>query len=450
METHLIKNYRHHMLNRLQFIQRIKKAGNTHKQYILNLTTTFISQSAGALSLLILTPILFRELGTEAFSWYGVLLNIVVLSAFLDFGMNTSLLRRIIHEPQRAQELISVQFFFFIGIGIASIPAYYFLLHRNSSQSDIAHAVTSICIATLVTQQMLAVLFDVIIQSVNKIFLGRMIRIGKVVLELFLLLLVVKKGSVLWLLSSSILINTIYILVLMYYARKNLSYKLKLQFFSFSILAEHFRYSSWYFLAILATVLTLNSQMILLASLVSAAFVAKYVLVSRFYDVVRTGLVNFTIILFPKLISIQADGDWKVLKKIHQRMMIRIAGLCILTFCIINFIGEPLFILWSGQSSNDILELFRLYAVFVLLLVADSVSAIFLSALKWNKIQTIVAIIQGVLSLVLSYYLIPLKGISGLAIASIIALIFTNFIFNPVYLIIHINRKIQAMQIESA
>ncbi len=64
-----------------------KDVGN-HLRYFSNLGATFLSQSVSAISILVLTPVLMRNLGVEKFGLYGVLLNIVIFSSIFGFGLN--------------------------------------------------------------------------------------------------------------------------------------------------------------------------------------------------------------------------------------------------------------------------------------------------------------------------------------------------------------------------
>jgi O-antigen/teichoic acid export membrane protein len=427
----------------LPIFSLIRNTTGKQKRYILNLAATFVSQAASAFSLLILTPVFHRSLGSELFGIYGVLLNLIVFSSIIDFGMNTGLLRRIIHEPQKANVLISTQFFFFIISTIASIPVFYLVFRERAIQDTGPHLMTAVLIAILVSQNILSVLFDVLIQSANKIFIGKMIRIGKVALEFVMLYLISEMKSVNWLLITSITINCIYIWVLVIHSRREVAYKISIRFFDIRILAGHFNYCIWYFLAIVATMLVFNTQLMVLASMVSAALVAKYVLVNRFFEVLRIGLSNFTIVLFPRLVSIQTEGNWIALRSIYLRVILRVFLLCAFIYAMLVWIGEPIFIAWSGEKEADTLELFRYFGIFVLMIAIDSVSAVFMSALKFNKMQTVIGIGQGLLSLILAYVFVASRGIAGMAIASIVALSATNFIFNPVYLLSRLNKEIR-------
>jgi len=48
--------------------------------------------------------------------------------------------------------------------------------------------------------------------------------------------------------------------------------------------------------------------------------------------------------------------------------------------------------------------LFSVFAVFIMFIVMDNVSATFISALKLNQVPTLVSILQGILGLTLGYF----------------------------------------------
>jgi O-antigen/teichoic acid export membrane protein len=70
-----------------------------------------------------------------------------------------------------------------------------------------------------------------------------------------------------------------------------------------------------------------------------------------------------------------------------------------------------------------------------MLILFDNVSALFLSALKLNRMSTIVSIVQGILVLVLTTLTIGEYGLIGVVLSSILALCMTSLLFNPIYLV---------------
>jgi|GEM_PF-331417 len=405
-----------------------------YKRYLSNLGASFLSQAVTAASILLLTPVLLASLGEQMFGIYGILLNIIALSVVFDFGLNIGLLRKLIHEKEQSVHVVNAVFFFFILLSIIAVPLFYFLFRFDILKSDGQYFITGIFTALIVGQNMLAVFFDVMIQSADKIFVGKMIRVVKTVVEFLVLYMLSKFGSIKWILAGSAVINFVYLLVLARYARKEVSYRLSFSYFRWNILTDHLRYSFWYFQATISSVLVYNAQIIMIGSLVAPASVSRYFMVMRFFEVIRTGIGNFTLILFPSLSIMQAAADWHRLQRMFLRVLLRVVVLVILMGLLMLTIGEQLFIYWSKYNDQATLQLFRWYILLITLLLIEHVPFTFLSAFKFNKLPAVVGTIQGIAGLILTWFLVPVYGIAGAVISSVIALLGTNFLFNPVYL----------------
>ena len=405
-----------------------------HRVYLLNLGTTFASQAVTALSIFILTPLLLERLGKEDFGWYGYLLNIVAFSAMLDFGMNMGLLRRIILEKDAAEKYLNTLFFFFVGIGILAIPAFGALFYSKLLSSRELPWLSGFFVAALACLFLLSYLFDTVINTGGKIYISKSIRIIKLLAELALSLYLLRYNDVYLLLGGAVAVNLLYILALFFAAKYQHAFTLRWSNASVHALADHFRYSRWFFLASLATLITFNGQIFMLASIGGEKKVAQFLIVHRFFEVLRLALTNFTVVLTPRITTLQGEQNLLQIRKIYTLVMLRMSAGLILFFLMLYFWGLPVFQWWSGVRLPEVNQLFYVYAIFIWLIILDSVSAIFLGAMGINRIQTIVALLQGGLSLLLTYLLYPSFGITGLAMASCIALLATNFFFNPLYL----------------
>ncbi len=413
-----------------------------HTRYLSNLSFTFISQAVTALSALVLTPFLVKELGPQQFSIYGVILNLIIFSSIFDFGLNTGLLRKLIHNLTEKEKLISVMFFFYLFSFILAIPFYVYLFKSGYVKLANNEIFTPLFVAVIVLQNILSVLFDVIIQSVNKIFVGKIIRIIRTIIEFILLFFICRLGSVVLLLIATASVNLFYLIALFIYSKKEVKYALSITKFSIATLRDHLYYCFWYFQSAIASVMVFNAQTILISNFVDSINVARYLLVTKFYEVIGVGIANFTMVLFPSLSNLQAKGNWVQLKKTFLNVLIRVSLLVVLVFSIVLTIGKKVFISWSNYNDALILNLFQFYSFFVAIIIIEHVPTVFLSALKLNKWPSIVATIQGIMGLVISYLLLPKYGIIGAIIASLVSFILTNCWFNPYYLIRNLNRKI--------
>lgn len=409
--------------------------------YLLNLITTFLSQACSAGLIILLIPILQENFSIAEFSNYGVLLNIILFTSAFDFGLNLGLMRRLIQERVKASILISSSFFFYLLLFAISIPVFLVLFYTNLFQTNGGFFYYALLTSLLVLQTIVATLFDVILQASNKIFVGKLIRIGKTMVEFFLLFYLSKQGSAAVLLLASGVLNFFFIGTLFFFSKRETDYTISLSKFSWYALVDHIKYSFWYFLNSIGVVFVFNSQIIMLNALASKTEVASYILVSRFLDVVRMGATNFTVILFPSLAAKEVMGEWNDLRKTYFKVLTGVFFLCACILVFLLTIGKYIFQYWSGQTGNEIDQLFTIFSVFTILIVIDNVSSVFLHALRLNKVQTIISIGQGILALSVGYFLLKEMGVIGFAIGSIIALLLTNFVYNPVYLISQLKKK---------
>lgn len=168
--------------------------------------------------------------------------------------------------------------------------------------------------------------------------------------------------------------------------------------------------------------------------MVVPAAVSKYYIVMRFFEVIRTGMGNFTMILFPSLSLLQVKANWVQLKRMFVQVFLRVCLMVVVAMAIVLTIGEQFFSYWSKYYDVETIELYRWYAVLIAFLLIEHVPVVFLSALKFNKLPAIVGTMQGLIGLLLTYFLVPYYGIAGAVMSSLIALLCTNFFFNPVYL----------------
>ncbi|MDB5210584.1 MAG: hypothetical protein JWQ30_1411 [Sediminibacterium sp.] len=413
--------------------------GKVSVNYLVNLTTTFLSQACSAGIIILLTPVLQRNFSVEEFGNYGVLLNIVLFTSAFDFGMNIGLLRRIIHEQNRISALVSSTFFFYVTLFVVSVPLFCILYFKNILQTGDHFFYNAFLTSLIVVQNIVAMLFDIILQTKNKIFQGKLIRIGKLIIEFTVLLYCSHYNSATLLLFASSLVNFLYIITLFIFSKKQVDYRISIWLFRWRSLIDHMRYSLWYFLNAVSVSIVFYSQIIMLNQLVSRAEIAKYVLVTRFLDAIRLGATNFTTILFPSLAIAEAQGEWDVLRKTYFKILTRVSLLAVIGLIFLLTAGKVVFQYWSGR--NDINDLYSFFCLFTTLIVIDNVSSVFLHAFRLNKVQTIISIGQGMLALLIGLILLKKMGIAGMAVGSVIALLLTNFIYNPAFLISRFNKK---------
>jgi O-antigen/teichoic acid export membrane protein len=302
----------------------------------------------------------------------------------------------------------------------------------------------ALLLALLVAQNMMALLFEAVLQSVNKIYVSKWIRVGRTVLEAGLLYVVSGSQRPEWLLLATLLVNVIFIITLSVVTRREVDLSISLAAFRLKELGGQLRYSFWYFQSMLAAVIAYNVQIVLLAQYLSVGQMTIFLLVFKFFEVIRTAMTNFTQVLFPSISMLQAEQKWSQLLRTFRRVLLRVVGFSLLVFTILLWVGNDFFNWWSGYDTLESNTLFKVYALYVFLLVIDHVSVVFLLGLKFNRLPSIVSTIQSFLSLVATVYFIQWTGLSGAVLASLLLFATTSLIFNPLYVLYQLKQRITA------
>jgi len=401
--------------------------------YLANIAATFGAQFVTALSVLILMPRLLDALGEEQFAVYGIILNAIIFGGMFDFGMSVGLLRRLIHENNQAGKLITLVFTFYMLTFIIGTPVLL-LLHSVTDKFMSGLTLFQVVLMTiLILQNILATLFDIVIQSTQKIFKAKMIRMVKILAELISILLVLEQGNLNGVLLCMVVFNLVYVLLLRHQSMEIVGKDQPLFSLNFTLLKEHLNYSLWYFLAALSTILVFNSQLFVLDIMAGPHVVAQFVLFNRFFEIIRFAVSNFTVVLQPAIVDSEVNSPEKV-KHLYKTAVLRVFLLLTGVFLIFNQWGYDIFMWWSKNKYPFDKSLFQLFLFYTILILIDNVSALFLSALKLNKTTTIISLVQGALVVMAPVFFFSTHGLFGVIAASCAALLLTNFIFNPVYL----------------
>ena len=282
-----------------------------NRVYLINLAATFSSQAATAIAIILLTPLLLTQLGETGFSLYGVVLNLIVVASVFDFSLNTTLVRRLILHPDKANESINAVFNFFLLVLFCSIPLYYFSFVLGAVHITEKKLIMALLVALIVAQNMLAVLFESVMQSVNQWKHAKLIRVLRTLIETVLLYWISGMGKIEYLFYVTGGVNLIYITALALIAKKHVNFRLGIGKLNFSLLLAHLKDSFWYFQNSIASVITFNFQIIMMSHLLTAGQMTIYLLVFRFFEIVRTGLTNFAMLLFPSITQKQKEGNWR-------------------------------------------------------------------------------------------------------------------------------------------
>lgn len=411
------------------------KTATTNRRYLHNLIATFFSQAVTAITVFLLTPYLLRSLGQENFNQYWVVLNLIIVAAVSDLGLSVGLSHRLVLRKRNYSLLISNVLAAQGLIFLIALPVVYLLFYFRLIEVSGHTTLLVLLVAGSMLQNIMALLFDGVLQSFNKIYISKWLRAGRTAIEAVLLFLLLQERSLYLLLSASVLVNMIYLLSLVYFSQRECRFTLSIRYLSYKVLFHHLRYSLPYLLTIVAGLIAFNVQILLLKSLLLPFYMALFLLLFRFFEIIRTGLTNFTLVLFPSISGLQASNSWQQIEDLFFVVLRRVGVLALVVLLLLLLGGEQLFAWWSGYPIEEFKGLFYLFSIYTALIVLDHVSVVFQYSLNIQRLPALVSIAQSLVSLLLTYFLVKQMGVSGALIASLLSAAFISFIFNPFFLI---------------
>lgn len=406
-----------------------------NRLYMMNVGSSFLSQLFSALYVIILTPRLLQSLGEISFAQYGIILSAITIGSILDLGMNTSILRRVIHEKEKQNALFITLVSFYGALFVLMLVLLSIFSYTSVTFFKGLDVTQLILLLVLVLQSLLVLLLDNLVQSTQKIYIAKSIRCLKTFLELVCILLSLQYHSLSLVLVIIVAFNFLFLVGSFIYARQALQLDFSWIHVNLNLFFDHLKYSFWYYMTALSAVMVFQSQVFIVNAISGTTLVVQFLLFNRFFDIIRMAVSNFTAVLYPSIVFAESEQRHRDVRSLFFNALFRALLILCCIFCVLFFTGKDLFLWWThGQVAYDH-TVFWLLLVYSILILVDNVSAVFLSALKLNKLPTIVSLVQGLLVVLLTTVLVPRYGLIGLGIASIAALASTSLFFNPFFLL---------------
>lgn len=427
------------------------------KEYFKNLIFSNITFIAQMLMLIIITPIMIKTLGQEQYGIYVILFTIIGYFSLGNFGFPQTLLREIIealhHKMyEKINSVISSVFTYyslFISVAVVLVFMIFFLDSFNLMQYIVEDTKyrelfqsAIIIVVGIFALNMINEIFQYIIMADNKIYVVKLIKFFEIILQLALTYIVLLKSPTLQNVILVMLFTALFSLIAMYiYSKRYVIYTISYKFSNFQIFKEMLPSSFWYFVGAISVMLIFQSDVMVISSFIGIEHVAIYATMYKFNDAFRQVLSQICGSIFPTIAKLKSENRYEDLKKLYFKFLAVMVGLSFFTGAILYWIGFDIYSWWIGNEAFNNKELFVHFIVFTMLFVIDSPSSTFIGAMGIHRNTIIVAIVQGLLNLFLSIYLIKEYGLIGVILGSIIALLVTNFWFNNYYLLMKLNKK---------
>ncbi|WP_144213710.1 flippase [Shewanella donghaensis] len=388
------------------------------------LSEKVISMSAN----LLVSLALARSLGPEGFGQLSYLLALVALVAPLAaLGLNAIVTRELINTPDKESEIIATATAFrfmgaFCGMVICASLAYFEIGVEGTTAK--VGLVLLACANLFYAFNVLEFWFQAKVAAKK---VARM-RMGVIVsFALIKLIAVVYSASLL----SIVLIFALEVVALgvgfigIYYYYSS---PIRFRYFNFSYGQSLLKQSYWLILSGIAAVVYLKVDQVMLEHFIGSAAVGEYAVAARLSEVWYFFADAVVISLFPALLSARKQGKAQFYKQKLQQISDLLLVTALILAILISFIAEPVVTILFGEQ--------YLGSVVILQLHIWAGLFIFMRALvsKWLLSEHLLQFsllshgLGAVINVLLNFWLIPLYGGKGAAIATVFSYFIASYV----------------------
>lgn len=405
------------MLKKLLNNKEVKKYGFNSLWMLLELVGRIV---AG----FVVSVYIAKHLGPDGFGVLSFALAVfTLLSSVARLGLEGVLVRELIKDSSACKEIMGTAFW---STTILAVFCYAFLVVSvlfSSEQEDVKRALLVIGLGGMfVSFQVI----DYYFQSQVRAKIPVMAKTTTLILMSSIKIVLVYKGAKLecfaWAYFSDCVMLSLFLFALFY---KNASFSFY-QSFSVARLLALLKSSMPILLGGIAIQIYMRSDQIMIRYMLGIEEVGLYSAAIRIYEAWAVAISVFTVSLLPAIMKAKAMGEVLYHEKICQLLrLIFIGGVCVAA--IVSFANNFIVISLFGneyERSADVLQLIVWAGVFS---GYGAVSARYFVVEGKEAKFAMRSILAAALNIGLNFLLIPLFGMKGAAISTLVCLAFSNY-----------------------
>ncbi len=202
---------------------------------------------------------------------------------------------------------------------------------------------------------------------------------------------------------------------------------------------EIFGVSAYWFVGMIAAMIIYSTDTILIGMFMSTAMVTMYALTFRLSEVLREFIYSINFTLMPGIGQIMGSGDKNKARDIYLRSQPIILSLSAVGAVFISLFNQVFVSFWVGDAYFAGQALSLIFGAILFTSVVFHASSLVISAdLKLKEVTT-TRIVEAIINIVLSIWLIQNYGLNGVALATLMAAILTSFWYVPYITMRHLD-----------
>lgn len=362
-----------------------------------------------------------RHLGPEQF---GVLSYILAITAIFvtvaRMGMDSVLVRELTKNPIEKMQLLGTAFWMMMT---SSFLCYFILLVINSIVSENQEIERFIIIVGGSVLFTPALLFEYLYQSETRAKYSTFVKtLVLFIISVLKVVLIIENSDLLYFVIASLLEQVLLAIFLTtsFIATHRLNFLNK---FKVCYAKELFD-SAWpVILASLAVLVYMRIDQVMIREMLGLEEVGLYSAAGKLLSAWIVIPYIISISLLPTIVTLK-QGDPKIYEKRLSQLFRVTLWLCVAISLIVTFFGEDIIVFTFGESYRGSISVATLLMWSSIFVTMGSISARYFTVEKMEKKIAFRTVLSAFINVILNYLLIPIYGITGAAIATLI----TNFV----------------------
>ncbi len=207
---------------------------------------------------------------------------------------------------------------------------------------------------------------------------------------------------------------------------------------SINNMKEIFGVSAYWSIGMIAAILIYSTDTILVGMFISTAMVTVYALSFRLSEVIRELLYSINFTLMPGIGQIMGSGNLAKAREIYLRSQPVILSLAAVGAVFIYYFNGHFVRFWVGDDNYGGDNLSLVFAAGMFISVVFHASSLVMSADLKVRGVTVIRVIEAIINISLSLWLIQLYGLIGVAMGTLISGVLTSFWLVPFLTIRHL------------
>ena len=397
---------------------------------------------------LIYTPYMLRMMGQSEYGLYSLVASVMAYLTVLDFGLGNTIVRYTAkYRAEGKYDQLHSMFGMFVviysligllamGIGIALYFNIDTIYGNSLSPAELRKVHIMILLMTFnLTFTFPFSIFNSIITAYENFIYQRLIRIGYIVLNTTIMILLLEMGyRAIGMVALMTVLNVITQLLNYWYCRKRVKVKIRFKGFQKDLFQEIAGYSFYIFIGIIVDRLYWSSGQLILGAYIGTSAVAIFAVAIQLQQMYRNFSTAIPGVFLPKVtaMSTKESSDKEISDLFIKTGRIQFILLSLILFGFILF-GHQFIVLWAGPDYSETYYIALLLIVPLTVPLIQNIGITILLARNKVKFRSLFYLALALLSVGLQLLVVKKYGGIGSAAAIALGMILGQWIGMNIY-----------------